>query len=51
MSELCRIAVVQMRSDTDKKKNLAQSKDYIEEASNKNEEIIRFQEFPLGFSP
>ena len=32
MSELCRIAVVQMKSDTDKKKNLAQSKDYIEEA-------------------
>ena len=51
MSELCRIAVVQMKSDTDKKKNLAQSKDYIKEARYKNAQIICFPEFQMGFSP
>jgi deaminated glutathione amidase len=47
----CRIAVVQMKSDTDKNKNLAQSKDYIKEARNKNAKIICFPEFQMGFSP
>ncbi|HZA42435.1 MAG TPA: carbon-nitrogen hydrolase family protein [Nitrososphaeraceae archaeon] len=51
MSELCRIAVVQMKSDTDKKKNLAQSKDYIKEARYKNAQIVCFPEFQMGFSP
>lgn len=51
MSELCRIAVVQMKSDTDKMKNLAQSKDYIEEARYKKAQIICFPEFQMGFSP
>lgn len=51
MSELCRIAVVQMKSDTDKMKNLAQSKDYIKEAWYKNAQIICFPEFQMGFSP
>ena len=51
MSELCRIAVVQMKSDTDKKKNLAQSEDYIKEARYKNAQIICFPEFQMGFSP
>ena len=51
MSELCRIAVVQMKSDTDKKKNLAQSKDYIREARYKNAQIVCFPEFQMGFSP
>ena len=32
MTKMCRIAVVQMKSDTDKNKNLAQSRDYIKEA-------------------
>jgi predicted amidohydrolase len=40
-----------MKSDTDKKKNLAQSKDYIEEARCKNAQIICFPEFQMGFSP
>jgi predicted amidohydrolase len=51
MRELCRIAVVQMKSDTDKKKNLAQSKDYIKDARCKNAQIICFPEFQMGFSP
>jgi predicted amidohydrolase len=51
MSELCRIAVVQMKSDTDKMKNLAQSKDYIKEARYKKAQIICFPEFQMGFSP
>jgi deaminated glutathione amidase len=42
---------VQMKSDTDKKKNLAQSEDYIREARHKNAQIICFPEFQMGFSP
>jgi predicted amidohydrolase len=42
---------VQMKSDTDKKKNLAQSKDYIREARHKNAQIVCFPEFQMGFSP
>jgi deaminated glutathione amidase len=51
MSEVCRIAVVQLKSDTDKMKNLAQSKDYIKEARYKKAQIICFPEFQMGFSP
>jgi len=51
MSKMCRIAVVQMKSDTDKNKNLAQSRDYIKEARYKKAQFICFPEFQMGFSP
>jgi predicted amidohydrolase len=51
MSNMCRIAVVQMKSDTDKNKNLAQSRDYIKEARYKKAQFICFPEFQMGFSP
>lgn len=51
MTKLCRIAVVQMKSDTDKNKNLAQSRDYIKEAHYKKAQIVCFPEFQMGFSP
>ncbi|MGC1133922.1 MAG: carbon-nitrogen hydrolase family protein [Nitrososphaeraceae archaeon] len=48
---MCRIAVVQMKSDTDKNKNLAQSRDYIKEAHYKKAQLVCFPEFQMGFSP
>jgi predicted amidohydrolase len=51
MNDVCRIAVVQMKSDTDKHKNLAQSMDYIRESRSKKAQIICFPEFQMGFSP
>ena len=51
MTKMCRIAVVQMKSDTDKNKNLAQSRDYIKEAHYKKAQIVCFPEFQMGFSP
>lgn len=51
MSKMCRIAVVQMKSDTDKNRNLAQSRDYIKEAHYKKAHFICFPEFQMGFSP
>ena len=44
-------AVVQMKSDTDKNRNLAQSRDYIKEVDYKKAHFIRFPEFQMGFSP
>jgi predicted amidohydrolase len=46
-----RIAVVQMKSDADKMRNLDQSKDYIKDARRKNAHIVCFPEFQMGFSP
>lgn len=40
-----------MKSDTDKNKNLAQSRDYIKEAHYKKAQIVCFPEFQMGFSP
>jgi deaminated glutathione amidase len=51
MTKMCRIAVVQMKSDTDKNKNLAQSRDYIKEAHYKKAQLVCFPEFQMGFSP
>lgn len=51
MNEVCRVAVVQMKSDTDKYKNLAQTLDYIKEARGKKAQIICFPEFQMAFSP
>ncbi|MGH9987980.1 MAG: nitrilase-related carbon-nitrogen hydrolase, partial [Nitrososphaeraceae archaeon] len=42
MTKMCRIAVVQMKSDTDKNKNLAQSRDYIKEAQYKKAQLVCF---------
>ena len=51
MTKMCRIAVVQMKSDTDKNKNLAQSRDYIKEVDYKKAQLVCFPEFQMGFSP
>jgi len=40
-----------MKSDTDKNKNLAQSRDYIKEAHYKKAQLVCFPEFQMGFSP
>lgn len=51
MNETCRVAVVQMKSYTDRSKNLEQSIDYVKEASTKNAQMICFPEFQMGYSP
>lgn len=46
-----RIAVVQMKTDLDKMRNLEQSRRYIREARRKKAHIVCFPEFQMGFSP
>lgn len=46
-----RIALVQMRSSEDKRKNLKKSIEFIVEAADKGADLVCFPEFQMAFSP
>jgi deaminated glutathione amidase len=46
-----KVAVIQMKSSTNKSENLKKSIDYIREAGKKNAQLICFPEFQMAYSP
>jgi deaminated glutathione amidase len=46
-----KVAVIQMKSSTNKSENLKKSIDYINEAAKKNAQLICFPEFQMAYSP
>lgn len=51
MTYTYKIAIVQMKSSTNKTDNLKTSIDYIREAAKKNAQLICFPEFQMAYSP
>jgi predicted amidohydrolase len=51
MTDIFRIAVIQMKSTTKKSENLEASIDYIKEAAGKKAQLVCFPEFQMAYSP